>query len=76
MTTEHKHIPQEELQRLRAVHKGPLFLREDQLWASSRSVRVFYLISLDSGFFTTPASGTEVSLTRPFFLPNPVLLRM
>ena len=36
----------------------------------------FCLICLDSGFFTIPASGTEVSSTRLFCLPNPVPLRM
>ncbi len=36
----------------------------------------FCITCLDSGFFTTPASGTEVSLTRLFFLLNPVPLRM
>jgi hypothetical protein len=34
MTTHHRHIPQEQLQRLRAVHKGPVFLQTDQQLAS------------------------------------------
>lgn len=76
MATRHKHIPQEQLQRLRAVHKGPLFLRTDSQWASQLISCVLSIRPLDSGFPNTLASGTEVLLTGPFFLPNPGLLRM